>query len=38
MLDSDLLNPSRILANVRINSKKRLLEIISVTLAQKYKQ
>lgn len=35
MLDSDLLNPSRILANVRINSKKRLLELISVTLAQK---
>ena len=35
MLDSDLLNPSRILANVRINSKKRLLEVISVTLAEK---
>lgn len=38
MLDSDLLNPSRILANVRINSKKRLLELISVTLAQKNRE
>ena len=27
MLDSDLLGPGRILANVRINSKKRLLEL-----------
>ena len=35
MLDSDLLNPSRILAGVRINSKKRLFELISTTLAQK---
>lgn len=38
MLDSDLLSPSRILANVRINSKKRLLELISATLAQKNKE
>jgi len=37
MLDSDLLSPDRILANVRINSKKRLLELISVTLAKKNK-
>jgi PTS system nitrogen regulatory IIA component len=35
MLDSDLLSPGRILAGVRINSKKRLLELISVTLAKK---
>jgi PTS system nitrogen regulatory IIA component len=35
MLDSDLLSPGRILANIRINSKKRLLELISVTLAKK---
>jgi PTS system nitrogen regulatory IIA component len=38
MLDSDLLSPGRILANVRINSKKRLLELISVTLAEKNKE
>ena len=37
MLDSDLLSTGRILANVRINSKKRLLELISDTLAQKNK-
>jgi len=37
MLDSDLLSPDRILASVRINSKKRLLELISVTLAKKNK-
>lgn len=37
MLDSDLLSPGRILAGVRINSKKRLLELISVTLAKKNK-
>jgi len=35
MLDSDLLSPGRILANVRINSKKRLLELISLSLAKK---
>lgn len=34
MLDSDLLSPGRILADVRISSKKRLLELISVTLAK----
>ena len=38
MLDSDLLSPGRILAGVRINSKKRLLELISVTLAKKNKK
>lgn len=37
MLDSDLLSPGRILAGVRINSKKRLLELISGTLAKKNK-
>jgi PTS system nitrogen regulatory IIA component len=37
MLDSDLLSPDRILAGVRINSKKRLLELISETLAEKNK-
>ncbi len=37
MLDSDLLSPDRILAGVRINSKKRLLELISETLAKKNK-
>ena len=37
MLDSDLLSPGRILANVRIYSKKRLLELISKTLAKKNK-
>jgi PTS system nitrogen regulatory IIA component len=35
MLESDLLSPGRILAGVRINSKKRLLELISLTLAKK---
>lgn len=34
MIDSDLLSPGRILADVRVNSKKRLLELISTTLAQ----
>jgi PTS system nitrogen regulatory IIA component len=38
MLDSDLLAPGRILAGARINSKKRLLELISVTLAKKNKE
>ena len=38
MLDSDLLSPPRILANVSINSKKRLLELISLTLAKKNKE
>jgi PTS system nitrogen regulatory IIA component len=37
MLDSDLLSPGRILTGVRIKSKKRLLEFISVTLAKKNK-
>ena len=37
MLDSDLLNPGRILAGVRINSKKRLLELISETFGKKNK-
>ena len=35
MLDSDLLSPGRILANISINSKKRLLELISLTMAKK---
>ena len=35
MLDSDLLSPGRILADVRVNSQKRLLELISNTLAKK---
>ncbi len=35
MLDSDLLSPSRILTGIRISSKKRLLELISQTLANK---
>lgn len=38
MLDSDLLSPGRILAGVTINSKKRLLELISLTLAKKNKE
>jgi len=38
MLDSDLLSPARILADVSINSKKRLLELISLTLAKKNKE
>jgi PTS system nitrogen regulatory IIA component len=37
MLDSDLLSPGRVLTDVRIKSKKRLLEFISVTLAKKNK-
>lgn len=37
MLDSDLLSPGRILAGVRLNSKKRLLQLISKTLAKKNK-
>ena len=37
MLDSDLLSPARILTDVSINSKKRLLELISLTLANKNK-
>ena len=35
MLDSDLLSPARILAGVRINSKKRLFEQISTTFTKK---
>lgn len=35
MLDSDLLSPARILARVRVSSKKRLFELISTTLAKK---
>lgn len=35
MLDSDLLSPARILAGVRINSKKRLFELISTTMVRK---
>ncbi|MGA9575779.1 MAG: PTS sugar transporter subunit IIA [Lysobacterales bacterium] len=35
MLESDLLSPTRILADVRINSRKRLFELISTTLARK---
>ena len=34
MIDSDLLSPGRILADVRVNSKKRLLELISKTIAR----
>ena len=37
MLDSDLLSPGRILVGIRLNSKKRLLELISLTLAKKNK-
>jgi PTS system nitrogen regulatory IIA component len=37
MLDSDLLSPGRILAGARLNSKKRLLELISLKLAEKNK-
>ena len=37
MLDSDLLTPGRILASAKANSKKRLLELISETLAKKNK-
>jgi len=37
MLDSDLLSPGRILASVRINSKKRLLELISLSMAKRNK-
>jgi PTS system nitrogen regulatory IIA component len=35
MLESDLLVPGRIFADVRISSKKRLLEFVSQTLAKK---
>ena len=35
MLESDLLSPGRIIAGARFNSKKRLLEFISLTLAKK---
>jgi len=35
MLDSDLLSPARILAGVKLNSKKRLFEFISTALARK---
>ena len=38
MLDSDLLSPGRILVGVRISSRKRLLELISETLAKKNKE
>ena len=38
MLDSDLISSGRILANVSIKSKKRLLEFISLTLAKKNKE
>lgn len=38
MLESDLLSPGRILAAIRINSKKRLLELISLTMAKKNKE
>ena len=38
MLDSDLLSPGRILANISINSKKRLLELISLTMAKKNRE
>ena len=37
MLDSDLLSPGRILVGVSLNSRKRLLELISRTLARKNK-
>ncbi len=35
MLESDLLSPARIIADVKISSKKRLLEFISTTMARK---
>ena len=35
MLESDLLSPGLIVAGARFNSKKRLLEFISLTLAKK---
>lgn len=38
MLDSDLLSPGRVFADVSINSKKRLLELISMTLVKKNKE
>ena len=34
MIDSDLMSPGRILADVKANSKKRLLELISQTFAK----
>jgi len=38
MLDSDLLSPGRVLAGVTVSSKKRLLELISETLAKKNRE
>lgn len=38
MLESDLLSPGRIIAGARFNSKKRLLEFISLTMAKKNKE
>jgi PTS system nitrogen regulatory IIA component len=35
MLESDLLSPGRIIADVKVGSKKRLLEFISTTMASK---
>ncbi len=35
MLESDLLSPGRIIADVKVGSKKRLLEFISTTMAKK---
>jgi nitrogen PTS system EIIA component len=35
MLESDLLSPGRIIADVKVGSKKRLLEFISTTMARK---
>lgn len=34
MIDNDILSPARILADVRVNSKKRLLELISTTFVK----
>ena len=38
MLESDLLVPGRIFTDVRINSKKRLLEFISLTFVKKNRE
>lgn len=38
MLDSDLLSPSRIYAGISVNSKKRLLEMISAAFVEKDKE
>lgn len=38
MLDSDLLSPGRVLADVTIRSQKHLFELISTTLAEKNKE